>query len=115
MSRFDTVLKEMFLESPLLVAAELAGGPVQEWLNIEFPRTRNVRADLLERGQMCGSSRRKKLLANENIGDSLMAILCRMEDRRDVVRQILACIDRLEEAVGRICSLGFGIIRAERP
>jgi hypothetical protein len=162
MSRFDTVLKEMFLESPLLVAAELAGSPVREWLNVEFPRTRNARADLLGRledGRLLhlelqgqndsemewrlldyyGLIRRQtgespfqvvlyageeplrmrdriaerglrfryrlvdmrefeaeKLLASESISDNMMAILCRLQDRRDVVRRILARIDRIE-------------------
>jgi predicted transposase YdaD len=161
MSRFDTVLKEMFLESPLLLAEELGGSPVREWLSIEFPRTRNPRADLvgrMEDGRLLhlelqgrndaemewraldyygliyrqtgtapfqvvlyvgekplrmrdGINEPKlvfsyrlvdvrefdaeKLLASENVGDNLMAVLCRMQDRRDVVRRILARIDRM--------------------
>jgi hypothetical protein len=47
MSCFDTVLKELILGSRSLLVEDLAGSPVVEWVNVEFPRTRNARADLV--------------------------------------------------------------------
>jgi hypothetical protein len=155
MSRFDTVLKELLLGSRSILVEDLAGSPVVEWLNVELPRTRNARVDLmgwLEDGRlwhlelqsendddidwrsleyfvlirrqfktaptqvtlyvgeepmrMGGSIEldslhfrhrivdirtldAERLLASENLSDNLMAILCRIENRRETVRRIL--------------------------
>ena len=46
---YDVVLKLLFRESAQLMLKTLAGGPVADWLDKEFPETRNPRADMVGR------------------------------------------------------------------
>ncbi len=48
--QFDVSLKALFRHSRGVMSRILFGGPVAEWLNIEQPDVRNLRADLLARG-----------------------------------------------------------------
>ena len=46
---YDVSLKLLFRRSTGLVARELFGGRIREWVNVELPRVRNPRVDLLAR------------------------------------------------------------------
>jgi hypothetical protein len=48
--QFDVSLKSLFRHSRGVMSRILFGGPVAEWLNIEQPDVRNLRADILVRG-----------------------------------------------------------------
>jgi hypothetical protein len=62
----DVSLKLLFQWSRGLVARALFGGPVAEWLNVELPEIRNLRADLLARG-VDGSYRHLELEARNTV------------------------------------------------
>lgn len=47
--RFDVSLKTLFRYSHGVVSRMLFGGRVKEWLNVEQPKVRNVRVDMLAR------------------------------------------------------------------
>jgi predicted transposase YdaD len=164
MPQFDTVLKELILQSPSRLLEQLAGSPIREWLNVELPRTRNARVDLvawLEDGRLWHLELQsenddeinwrsleyylliyrqmnvppvqvtlyvgeqplrmsdtiiqeslqfrhrvvdirgldvERLLESEDIGDNLMSILCRLQDKREVVRRILRRISAMPKA-----------------
>jgi len=46
---FDVSLKMLFQRSDGIVAQDVFGGPVVEWLNVELPEIRNPRVDMLAR------------------------------------------------------------------
>ncbi|MBL8233710.1 MAG: hypothetical protein JNL98_34755 [Bryobacterales bacterium] len=46
---YDVSLKLLFHHSHGVIATELFGGPVREWVNIELPKVNNPRVDLLAR------------------------------------------------------------------
>jgi predicted transposase YdaD len=52
MQEYDVALKLLLQGSARLTIRELAGGPVEKWLDIELPKVQNLRMDLL--GQTAG-------------------------------------------------------------
>ena len=47
MQEYDVALKLLLQGSARLTIRELAGGPVEKWLDIELPKVQNLRMDLL--------------------------------------------------------------------
>jgi hypothetical protein len=47
--QYDVSLKMLFHHSRGLIAQQLFGGPVAQWINVEQPKVTNIRVDLLAR------------------------------------------------------------------
>ena len=47
MQKYDVTLKLLLQGAARQIMIELTGGPVEKWLNVELPKVRNPRADLL--------------------------------------------------------------------
>jgi hypothetical protein len=47
MQDYDVTLKLLLQNSARVTMQELAGGPIEKWLDVELPKIQNPRVDLL--------------------------------------------------------------------